>query len=746
MKSENCLWSLLNRYHVVIPMIQRDYAQGRKHEKIIKIRKNLLSALFDTLKEDRQPLKLDFIYGYTKTFTDPDENQRIDFYPLDGQQRLTTLYLLHWYFAVKEDRLDEAESILGKFQYQTRHSAREFCHQLVTYTPENLESSLKEHIINQPWFFMDWKNEPTITGMMEMLDAIQEMDRMYDLPPVWDRLTGEKPPIIFYLLPMDQLGLADDLYIKMNARGKELTEFEHFKIKFSRILQGSQREEFNHKIDKEWSDLFWNLYKTQGSNDIARHSDEGIMRFFAYITDLFDAKTDAASGVKAINGNGEMGVYERVFRSEESVEELFRILDKMKEMYDGNIQNGIDFDTFFYIEEGDFSLDKSRLFFTNPQIDLFKKCADRYQPSQRINPFSIGEQLMLYTCIRIFLDDTSDAPVILRKIRNLISSSEDTLRKENIGRFLLEIDDILLGTHDETETKFNRNQLTEEAEKARFLEEHPSYRESIYRLEDHRLLQGCLGIFNLNESIERYGRLFQKLFHQNCNYTQISRALFVHGDYSQRIRTRWLVGGKKDMSWREFFFPSQVKAHYDRTKEVLHQLLDRMEDVDEPDPIIEEYLNRMEEQPDAEKPWYHYYIKYESFRIHQEGYYYWKHKDQQYVCMELHRKQKNGHHWDPYLLSIYWRYRVRFEGAIVHGNYGSPLMITLPKGKITLTSRNNGFHVKLSEESEPGFIEDGKNAGILDHEDVFRIKQTAEGLDLEDRIEKISELIEFGMS
>ena len=40
------------------------------------------------------PIELDFVYGSIIIDT---------FQPLDGQQRLTTLFLFHWYFALKEE-------------------------------------------------------------------------------------------------------------------------------------------------------------------------------------------------------------------------------------------------------------------------------------------------------------------------------------------------------------------------------------------------------------------------------------------------------------------------------------------------------------------------------------------------------------------------------------------------------------------------------------------------------------------
>src|SRR5437773_11386083 len=87
---------LLRRHEFIrIPMIQRDYAQGRPAEG--EVRTEFLGALEGALRRPADdpslPLNLDFIYGSV------EGQQETRFYPLDGQQRLTTLFLLHWYLA-----------------------------------------------------------------------------------------------------------------------------------------------------------------------------------------------------------------------------------------------------------------------------------------------------------------------------------------------------------------------------------------------------------------------------------------------------------------------------------------------------------------------------------------------------------------------------------------------------------------------------------------------------------------------
>ena len=83
---------------IVIPIIQRDYAQGRENPEVNRVRNRFLDSLYGAVTE--HPITLDFVYG------DIDENGIMT--PLDGQQRLTTLFLLHWY-AAKKEHIPESE-------------------------------------------------------------------------------------------------------------------------------------------------------------------------------------------------------------------------------------------------------------------------------------------------------------------------------------------------------------------------------------------------------------------------------------------------------------------------------------------------------------------------------------------------------------------------------------------------------------------------------------------------------------
>ena len=211
-----------NQKRIEIPIIQRDYAQGREDKK--EIRDNFLNALQESISNNRK-IQLDFIYG---------SKIEESFQPLDGQQRLTTLFLLHWYACMKENIPNEVRDKLKKFTYETRITSREFCKALIENSIDvNPDVNLSEKIKDSKWFFLSWDKDPTINAMLRTIDDINA--KFFSIDDLWGKLTT-KNLISFYYVELEEIGLTDDLYIKMNARGKLLSSFENFKAIFQQVL------------------------------------------------------------------------------------------------------------------------------------------------------------------------------------------------------------------------------------------------------------------------------------------------------------------------------------------------------------------------------------------------------------------------------------------------------------------------------------------------------------------------------
>lgn len=299
------LWKLLSKQAVCIPIIQRDYAQGREGKEYLrqKFLKEFLSAL--NAKDTSGFLTLDFVYG-------AEADSAI--LPLDGQQRLTTLWLIHWYLAFRlnllttENGISEIGETLQRFSYETRISSREFCRQLCTLrqpSEEELKSgshSLLNFIRSQTWFYTAWNQDPTIQAMLRMLNGTDKKDvhTNEDITDGIDELLGGHPdlwasywrkltsdnqcPVMFYKMTIgsEQLPMTDELYIKMNARGKALTDFENFKAdliewiyqdEHSGLITDDPDTVSEHQamyaslLDNGWMDIFWELHTPDGKVD-----------------------------------------------------------------------------------------------------------------------------------------------------------------------------------------------------------------------------------------------------------------------------------------------------------------------------------------------------------------------------------------------------------------------------------------------------------------------------------------------
>jgi hypothetical protein len=254
-----------------IPMIQRDYAQGRSSWKNPRLR--FLADLKQALLK-KETLHLDFVYGVKQV-----EDDVTAFCPLDGQQRLTTLFLLHWYLASRDYQFAEFQKTFltdagdSRFTYQVRPGGRSFFQLLVKYAPkpgECQKTKPSQWMAEQPWFRTVWMRDPTVAGALAMLDAIhgefQGDDVGYQQLVNGDRIT-------FQRFDLEAAGLHDDLYLRMNARGRPLSTFETFKARYENHLKLSfpdaadlsrcttrTVDEFSGKIDNQWLDFIWNRY------------------------------------------------------------------------------------------------------------------------------------------------------------------------------------------------------------------------------------------------------------------------------------------------------------------------------------------------------------------------------------------------------------------------------------------------------------------------------------------------------
>lgn len=327
----------LGRYdHIVIPAIQRDYAQGREDKKATEVRKTLLDDIFS----DKPEIDFNLVFGSQEEY-----GGKTCFIPVDGQQRLTTLFLLYLYNS-KVNGVQTAD--LNKFTYETRRAAADFCKAIVDVDNdwENQKDKLSDSIKDCNWFMQYWNQDPTVISMLRMLDDIQDIQKRApegDFSKKLDRIT-------FYFYDLKQNGLNETLYIKMNGRGKPLTAFENLKAAIDNILpeesdydfkeigdeaNGSNfKEKWQSCIDGKWTDAFWDKEKP---HDIDKNLTKFIVRFlsgcYAALKPNGDQTTDdeTKKQLREINANENnyssfipFGPIKKVLESKESFAFLAR--------------------------------------------------------------------------------------------------------------------------------------------------------------------------------------------------------------------------------------------------------------------------------------------------------------------------------------------------------------------------------------------------------------------------------------
>lgn len=286
-QTPNNIFALLSRYRVIIPGIQRHYVQGANNRKAESIRQQFVKDIIDTIS-DKKSLNLHFIYGPINT--DGEDS----FVPVDGQQRLTTLWLIARYAAEHCNSVTRVKilELLSRFSYEDRINASRFCRTLTL--PEShwcLDDDPIVDIIKQSWFLDYWKEDETVSSMIRMLSTIyNEWNNNVDLTGelVLEGLGSQ----ISFELKIDSFG--DDIYMKMNARGLQLTQWENFKSKYAESL-GDYKNAWEKDIE-ELSNTFFIM-----SGEDHELPDNSFFALFARIM-VYEDNLQSMNGIKQLSG------------------------------------------------------------------------------------------------------------------------------------------------------------------------------------------------------------------------------------------------------------------------------------------------------------------------------------------------------------------------------------------------------------------------------------------------------------
>lgn len=567
--------------HIEIPRIQRDYTYGSNTRKTNEVVDHLLSDIYDALFNGGSEIILDFVYGST--------NKRKMFEPLDGQQRLTTLYLLDLYanWATKHP-------IENRFNYSTRDNTTIFCKSITDpefkYDPN---CPIKEQIIDCAFYLPSFNDDPSIKSMLVVLERIEEKFKEKALSGELYQKLHNNCPVKFFALDFDKFDLSDDLYIKMNSRGKPLTEYEIFKAQIEKYIEKTLGDKelmyrFAKSFDTDFTDLVWN--ELGGTSNDLQKIDNGFIHLINNVLALIHFKRKERD--IAFKSDDELkNIWDNLEINTDDVEFILDFMNTFnvchtKNLIDGSQLTGNDvfWEQLFYKTEkaafGDENIEKAseedrgistykiRTFKTS--VNIFKDACNK--------SLTYAELVMLYAMYYCAKYKPANWELNMRHVRNLIENSDDEItRPKAICPILKDIETILNNDILTLEsTNLNSTQFSEEQFKAKS----PERWKELYKYENHDILRGTLSlfagadandIFNISDDsifsrvlkrLKTFSHVFTNdLYDYDSNVTKdkkdhtIRATLLSYGNFCQSVATdkTCSILGRNNNSWRIFF-------------------------------------------------------------------------------------------------------------------------------------------------------------------------------------------------
>lgn len=247
----NTLYNLLNDA-LIVPDYQRDYAQGREND--LKIEDTRIQFVQDIIAASlgKRFVHTGLIYG--------SSNYSLKgFVAVDGQQRLTTIFLYHLYILKLSTSNDNLKERLHNFGWFGRIYASEFTEFLFELNWKiRKDQTFREFIKAAQNYFKVWEKDPTVVNMQNMLDEIhRQFSKLFlsdeAVCEVRNNLVSTGCQLVFDYLKLED-GTDEFQYQKMNSRGRDLTTYELFKQKLQSVA--NLPESFKSKMDNEWLIFF----------------------------------------------------------------------------------------------------------------------------------------------------------------------------------------------------------------------------------------------------------------------------------------------------------------------------------------------------------------------------------------------------------------------------------------------------------------------------------------------------------
>lgn len=350
---EQSLLHLLSQNNFIVPEIQREYVWGQNEEVISRFLDSIIEKIGLVCDQCGNPKKnskmnVGFLYTYKPSYVTYSHERYLDENIIDGQQRFTTLILLLFYCALKEDRTEDFKDVIRleadlemAFDYKVRNLTHIFLLQLINKVGkiDDLKLIFED---KTTWFLSDFKTDVTIDSLVKALKIIDKKfvskNEIY-----FDYILNN---IKFYHFRTEATNQGEELYITMNARGESLSKNEENKAVL--MLDDSSLVEFGKKWE-DWQDFFW---KNRDKSNPNANADIGFNEFLRWIQiiemTLTDSEVDTEEDEKISEESltkeiitliqGDKIILKKEYFSIEKIEKYFVAIQYLFEKYYSDIE------------------------------------------------------------------------------------------------------------------------------------------------------------------------------------------------------------------------------------------------------------------------------------------------------------------------------------------------------------------------------------------------------------------------
>lgn len=223
--------------------------------------------------EDFNSIKTGEYFSTSKKLEDDTDNEFLfsaifgylndgKFYLYDGQQRIVTLvylcaFLINQEYAnADEDRkrgLDIYISILSKFKFESREKANELLHRI-------LDANDSVDIKTLP---VSYVVDHSTYSIVNMLKIYQEYNNDYGKRIMSFTLDYLMKKVIFEFTIVNEVSMADQLYMDLNSKNEILTDSENYKAELVYLLS----TKFSSLFDSDWKYQLDNEFLNKSYNE-----------------------------------------------------------------------------------------------------------------------------------------------------------------------------------------------------------------------------------------------------------------------------------------------------------------------------------------------------------------------------------------------------------------------------------------------------------------------------------------------